>query len=91
MSKEALVDQVAKTNGMTNKDAATAVTAVIQGIEDLLAAGQDVSIIGFGKFSVKDVPERTGRNPATGEVIKIAARQQARFAPGKRLKDAIQK
>lgn len=91
MSKEALIDQVAKTTGMSKKDASSAVTAVMQGIESLLVAGQEVSIIGFGKFSVKDVPERMGRNPSTGEQMKISAKRQAKFTPGKGLKDAIQK
>lgn len=73
------------------KDASAAVNAVTQGIESLLTAGQDVSIIGFGKFSVKDVPERTGRNPSTGEQMVISAKRQVKFAPGKALKDAVQK
>lgn len=91
MSKEALIDQVSKTTGMSKKDAASAVNAVFQGIESLLVAGQEILIIGFGKFSVKDVPERMGRNPSTGEQIKIAAKRQVKFSAGKGLKDAVQK
>jgi len=91
MSREALVNLVAESVGMSKKDASAAVSAVTQGIESLLVAGQDVSIIGFGKFSVKDVPERTGRNPSTGEQMVISAKRQVKFTPGKALKDAVQK
>jgi DNA-binding protein HU-beta len=91
MSREALVNLVAESVGVSKKDASAAVSAVTQGIESLLVAGQDVSIIGFGKFSVKDVPERTGRNPSTGEQMVISAKRQVKFTPGKALKDAVQK
>lgn len=89
MSKEALLDQIVKNTGMTKKDAAAAVQAFTQAVTDLMKQDQDVSLIGFGKFSVKDVPARTGRNPSTGQTIQIAARKQAKFTPGKALKDAL--
>ena len=89
MSKEALVEQLVQNNGMTKKDATAAVNAVTQGITDLMVKGQEISLIGFGKFSVKDVPARTGRNPSTGATIQIAARKQVKFSPGKGLKDAV--
>ncbi|WP_029933867.1 HU family DNA-binding protein [Thiomicrospira pelophila] len=89
MSKEALVEQIVQNTGMTKKDATAAVNAVTQGVTELMVKGQEVSLIGFGKFSVKDVPARTGRNPSTGATIQISARKQAKFTPGKGLKDAV--
>ncbi|MBE0471705.1 MAG: HU family DNA-binding protein [Methyloprofundus sp.] len=90
MSKEALVEQIMHNNpDMTKKDAGQIVQVFTQGVTDLLKQSQDVSLIGFGKFSVNDVPARTGRNPSTGETIQISARKQAKFAPGKALKDAV--
>lgn len=89
MSKEALVDQIIKNTGMSKKDATAAVQAFTQGVSDLMKQGQDVNLIGFGKFSVKDVPARTGRNPATGQTIQIAARKAPKFSPGKSLKDSL--
>ncbi|AHF00736.1 transcriptional regulator [Thiomicrospira aerophila AL3] len=89
MSKEALVDQIVANTGLTKKDATAAISQVTQAISDLMVKGQDISLIGFGKFSVKDVPARTGRNPSTGAEIQIAARKQVKFTPGKGLKDAV--
>lgn len=90
MSKEALIQQLTTANPeMTKRDADAAIKAVTQGISDLLANGQEISLIGFGKFSVKDVPARTGRNPSTGEAIQIAARKQVKFTVGKALKDSV--
>ncbi|AEG32051.1 HU family DNA-binding protein [Thiomicrospira cyclica] len=89
MSKEALVDQIVANTGLSKKDATAAISQVTQAVTDLMVKGQDISLIGFGKFSVKDVPARTGRNPSTGAEIQIAARKQVKFTPGKGLKDAV--
>ncbi|SFR53855.1 HU family DNA-binding protein [Thiomicrospira sp. ALE5] len=89
MSKEALVEQIVANTGLSKKDATTAIGQVTQAVTDLMVKGQDVSLIGFGKFSVKDVPARTGRNPSTGAEIQIAARKQVKFTPGKGLKDSV--
>lgn len=91
MSKEALVEQIVANTGLSKKDATAAISQVTQAISDLMVKGQDVSLIGFGKFSVKDVPARTGRNPSTGAEIQIAARKQVKFTPGKGLKDSVNK
>ena len=91
MSKEALVEQIVANSGLSKKDATAAISQVTQAISDLMVKGQDVSLIGFGKFSVKDVPARTGRNPSTGAEIQIAARKQVKFTPGKGLKDSVNK
>ncbi len=89
MSKEALVDQIVANTGLSKKDATAAISQVTQAVTDLMVKGKDISLIGFGKFSVKDVPARTGRNPSTGAEIQIAARKQVKFTPGKGLKDAV--
>jgi DNA-binding protein HU-beta len=89
MSKEALVDQIVANTGLSKKDATAAISQVTQAVTDLMVKGKDISLIGFGKFSVKDVPARTGRNPSTGAEIQIAARKQVKFTPGKGLKDSV--
>lgn len=91
MSKDALIDQIAKDTGMSKKDAGQALNSVINGIGSLLSAGQEISLIGFGKFTVKETAERTGRNPQTGEPMIIKAKRQVKFTPGKQLKEIVQK
>jgi len=88
MTKADLVSAVAEI-GMTKKDAATAVDTVIDAITGALAKGDKVSLVGFGSFSVKKRKARTGRNPQTGEAIKIKARKVPVFSAGKGLKDAV--
>ena len=73
MTKAEFIDQVADRAGLSKKDASEAVDAVLETIEDALKRGSDVVFSGFGKFSVSDRAAREGRNPATGEKIKIAA------------------
>ena len=88
MTKADLVAKVAET-GMTKKDAAAAVDAVIDGIKGALAKGDKVSLVGFGSFSVKKRAARTGRNPQTGAPLKIKAKKIPVFSAGKALKDAV--
>ena len=88
MTKADLASKVAE-SGMTKKDAAAAVDAVIVAIKDALAEGEKVSLIGFGTFSVKERKARTGRNPRTGEKLEIPAKKIPVFSPGKGLKDAV--
>lgn len=88
MTKADLASKVAE-SGMTKKDAAAAVDAVIVAIKDALAEGEKVSLIGFGTFSVKERKARTGRNPRTGEKLEIPAKKVPVFSPGKGLKDAV--
>ena len=82
MTKSEFVDKVATTSGLSKKDAGTAVDAVISSIEDALKSGQDVSFTGFGKFHVAQRGARDGRNPSTGEKIRIAASKVPRFSAG---------
>jgi hypothetical protein len=61
----------------------------VQGDREAAAAGEEISLPGFGKFKVKATPEREGRNPSTGATIKIAAAKKLTFAPAKALKDSL--
>jgi len=88
MTKADLVAKVAET-GMTKKEAAEAVDAVIAAITKALSKGDKVSLVGFGSFSVRKRKARTGRNPQTGEAIKIKAKKVPVFSAGKALKDAV--
>ena len=94
MNKSELVDALANSTGMTKADAARAVDALFspdQGvISKELKKGTRVQITGFGTFESKKRKARMGRNPRTGETIKIAATKTPGFRAGKGLKDAIQ-
>lgn len=89
MTKGEFVDQVAATSGLAKGDAAKAVDAVLDTIEETLKRGGEVSFTGFGKFSVADRGARQGVNPQTGERIQIAASKVPRFSAGTALKKAI--
>ncbi len=84
-----LADKVATSTNATKADARKAVEAVFDAIGAAMASSEEVSIQGFGKFVAKDTAARTGRNPATGETIEIAAGRKAAFVPAKGLKDRI--
>ena len=89
MNKSDLVAAVAEAAGISKSDAASAVDATFDTIADALKDGVDVRLTGFGSFGVADRAAREGRNPRTGEPIKIAASRQAKFKAGKGLKDAV--
>lgn len=82
MNKTELTNNVAATSGLSQKDAALVVNAVLHVITTTMQQGDEVVIPGFGSFKVKDRPARTGRNPRTGESIKIAAKKVVKFTPG---------
>ena len=88
MTKQDLANEVAKI-GITKKEAAAAIDAVFDVVKDALAAGDKVSLVGFGSFSVKKRAAREGRNPRTGKPLKIAAKKVPVFKAGKALKDAV--
>jgi DNA-binding protein HU-beta len=88
MSKANLVEAMVA-SGMSKKEAENAISAVVSGIETCLVGGKDVSLIGFGKFERVAVPERSGRNPQTGQSMTIAAHNKPKFSPGKSLKDKV--
>lgn len=90
MNKLQLTEAVAaKATGLTKKQAAEAVNAVLDAITEALAAGQDVKITGFGGFEVKDRAARTGRNPKTGEAVEIPASKYVAFSAGTALKEKV--
>lgn len=89
MNKAELIESVASSANLSKADATRAVDAVIDNIASALKKGQQVSIVGFGTFSVKHRAARSGRNPRTGESINIAASNVPGFKAGKALKDAV--
>ena len=84
-----LAKGVAETTGTSEAQAKAAIAAVFDQIAGAAAKGEEVSIAGFGKFAVKDRPERQGRNPSTGEAMTIAASKRVSFTPAKGLKDKL--
>ncbi len=91
MNKQELIDYVANEAGLTKADSQKAVEAVFEGITTTLKKGDDARFVGFGTFSVAKRAATTGRNPRTGEAIKIPASKNAKFKAGKELKDAVNK
>ncbi|MBI1404313.1 MAG: DNA-binding protein HU [Porphyrobacter sp.] len=89
MNKNDLISEVAATSGLSKSDAATAVESVFDTITKALSGGDEVRLVGFGTFSVGKRKESTGRNPRTGEEMKIKASNQPKFKAGKGLKDAV--
>lgn len=89
MNNSDLADKLAADHGTTKADARKLVDAVFVAIADAAANGDEISLNGFGKFKVKDSPAREGRNPSTGETIKIAASKKLTFSPAKAVKDKI--
>ena len=91
MNKLELVDHIATEAELTKVSAAAALEAVLEGIVDTLRKGEEVRLVGFGTFSVRERAAGKGRNPATGKEIKIAASRNARFKPGAALKASLNK
>ena len=91
MNKLELVDHIASVAELTKVHAAQALDAMLEGIEKTLKKGEEVRLVGFGTFSVRERAAGKGRNPATGKEIKIAASRNARFKPGAKLKEALNK
>lgn len=89
MTKADLVAFIAAKANITKKDADAAVGAFVEGVSGALAKGEGVSLVGFGSFKVGERAAREGRNPRTGEAIKIPASKTAKFSPGKALKDLL--
>lgn len=90
MTKSDLADRVAQLTRVTKAEAHAAVDAMLEAIQEALAQGDRVQLIGFGSFEVRSRAARTGRNPRTGEPIAIQASNLPVFRPGRALKDAIQ-
>jgi DNA-binding protein HU-beta len=90
LNKTELVSSVAEKSELTKKDAEKAVSAVFASIEEALAKGEKVQLVGFGTFEVRERKARTGRNPQTGEEIQIPAAKVPAFKAGKALKEAVE-
>ena len=90
MRKQELVAQVAKTTGMPESKVSEVTTGIFAAIEDALKDGDEVAISGFGTFRVVERPGREGRNPQTGEAIKIAPKKSPTFKAGASLKRAVE-
>jgi DNA-binding protein HU-beta len=89
MNKQELVGLVTEKAGLSKKTSESAVATIIEGISDALAKGEKVQLVGFGTFEVRQRQAREGRNPSTGEKIKIAAQKVPAFKAGKALKDKV--
>ena len=85
MNKAELVNKIAEEVGLTKVQATAALDSFMDGVTKTLKAGKRVTLVGFGTFSVKKRAARKGRNPATGQAIKIKAKKVAKFKGGKEL------
>ena len=89
MNKSELIDHVATQTELSRKDASAAVDAILEGVIGTLKKGEEVRLTGFGTFGVSERAARDGRNPRTGETIKIKASKSPKFSAGKQFKDAM--
>ena len=89
MNKTELVEHIAKATDTSKAAAARSLDAMVDAVRKTLKKGGTVSLVGFGTFAVGKRAARTGRNPRTGDTIKIKASKVPKFRPGKGLKDAI--
>ncbi|MEG2359731.1 HU family DNA-binding protein [Acinetobacter sp.] len=89
MNKSELIDAIADKGGLSKADAGKALDAAIASVTEALKAGDSVTLVGFGTFSVKERAARTGRNPQTGATLEIKASKVPSFKAGKGLKDSV--
>lgn len=89
MNKDQLVRAVANTTGETISKSETIIDATLDTVVDTLASGENVKLIGFGQFTVKERAARLGRNPKTNEEVHIPPTRKPVFVPGKDMKDAV--
>jgi DNA-binding protein HU-beta len=89
MNKTELIEKIATASNLSKADAGRALTATVDAIVAAVAGGDTVSLIGFGSFKTSQRAARTGKNPRTGEAIKIAAATLPRFSAGAGFKAAV--
>ncbi len=89
MNKAELVEEVSGEVGLSKRETQKVIDVIIGTIGDTLAAGEKVTLVGFGTFGVRQRMARTGRNPQTGATIQIPAKRVAKFTAGKTLKEKI--
>ncbi|KAB2824050.1 HU family DNA-binding protein [Aliivibrio finisterrensis] len=88
VNKSQLVDQIADNADISKAAAGRALDALVETVTETLKSGEQVTLVGFGSFLVRERAARTGRNPKTGEAIEISAAKVPAFKAGKALKDA---
>jgi DNA-binding protein HU-beta len=91
MNKQELIDAVSGATGTSKANTGETIDAVLEVIKKAVAKGESVQLIGFGSFGSGKRAARTGRNPKTGEAIKIPAAKTVKFTAGKAFKDAVNK
>ena len=89
MNKSQLIDAIATDAGLTKVQAKKALEAFVKTTGTALKSGDKIALVGFGSFSVAKKPARTGRNPRTGQAIKIAAKKVVKFKPGAELNNIV--
>ena len=89
MTKQDIINNMASAAGISKAAANKALDGFLTGVSKALKKGDKVTLIGFGTFAVKKRSARKGRNPQTGETIKIPATKVPKFTPGKKLKDTV--
>ena len=89
MTKNELVELIAQKSGLKRKDAEASLAAFVETINETLVKGEDVALIGFGSFGVRERKAREGRNPRTGETITIKASKLPYIRAGKKLRDSL--
>lgn len=89
MNKAELIEAVTDATELSKADATRATDAVLDAITASVRKGEQVTLVGFGTFSLRERAARTGRNPQTGETIQIKASKSVGFKAGKALKDAV--
>lgn len=91
MNKADLISRMADKSKLTKKETELVLKSFIESVEEALEGGDKVQLVGFGTFETRERAERTGRNPKTGEEIKIAASTMPVFKAGKEFKDRVNK
>lgn len=91
MNKHEFIDHIASQHGCTKKEAEKAIDIFTSSVIAAMAEGKEISLVGFGNFSVSRVEARDGINPKSRERLKIAAYNQPKFKVGQKLKDAVNK
>jgi DNA-binding protein HU-beta len=89
MNKSQFITHISEQNNCTKVEAEKTIDMFTSSVIGVLGDGEEVSLVGFGNFSVSDVKARPGRNPRTGEAIQIKAYKQPKFKVGQTLKDAV--
>ncbi len=90
MNKAELVEEVCGEVGLSKRETQKVIDAIIGTIEGTLAAGENVTLVGFGTFGVRQRKARRGRNPQTGATIQIPTKKVPKFVPGKNLKNKVE-